>query len=143
MGHVSKKAPKQGKRLNLPSEPQNLSDANVSTNGKPPIFSFHLIKKEYGIDACTSDEKSALIDTIYKRSQKTWQELNDAPKKGLGYEKILHTSIKGVKVPDDIKKETLLAFRFCGRAPMVGYREGQIFHILWLDRNFTLYDHGS
>jgi len=26
---------------------------------------------------------------------------------------------------------------------MVGYRQGHIFHVLWLDRDFTLYDHGS
>jgi hypothetical protein len=29
------------------------------------------------------------------------------------------------------------------RAPMVGYRVQAIFYILWLDRDFTLYDHGS
>jgi hypothetical protein len=26
--------------------------------------------------------------------------------------------------------------------PMIGCREGRIFHILFLDRDFTLYDHG-
>ena len=35
----------------------------------------------------------------------------------------------------------LLAFRFFGRRPMVGYRNRTTFHVLWLDRDFTLYSH--
>ena len=41
---------------------------------------------------------------------------------------------------EDVQR--LIAFRFAGNAPMVGYRVQAIFYILWLDRDFTLYDHG-
>jgi hypothetical protein len=36
----------------------------------------------------------------------------------------------------------LIAFRFDGKKPMVGYRDGVTFYVLFLDRSFTLYDHG-
>ena len=39
-------------------------------------------------------------------------------------------------ITPDVK---ILAFRFCA---MVGFRDGVIFHVVWLDRGFTLYDHG-
>ncbi len=64
-----------------------------------------------------------------------------APRHGLGYERIEKNAIKcGIPsvVPDDTD---LIAFRFAGNAPMVGYRKERTFFILWLDRDFTLYDH--
>jgi hypothetical protein len=36
----------------------------------------------------------------------------------------------------------MLAFRFCDKAPMIGYRIGRVFTVLFLDRNHTLYPHG-
>jgi hypothetical protein len=39
--------------------------------------------------------------------------------------------------------EHFLAFRFCGKAPMIGYRENEIFHIIWLDPKFKAYNHGG
>ncbi|OOF53560.1 hypothetical protein [Rodentibacter trehalosifermentans] len=124
----------------------NSSQVTVENNDKkPPVFSFHKIEKNYGLSNCEANEKVALVETLHKLSQFTWQELRNNPRHGLGTEKIEHLAIKGCKVPDFIKEQniSLIAFRFNGKSPMVGYRENQIFHILWLDRNFTLYDHGS
>jgi len=68
--------------------------------------------------------------------------ITNSPRHGLGYEKIARTSIRA-PIPTDITDDvTFIAFRFYGKAPMVGYREGYIFHILWIDRDFTLYSHG-
>ena len=51
----------------------------------------------------------------------------------------IHTSI-----PPHVSPEVIfLAFRFSGRKAMVGYRQEHIFYVMWLDRDFTLYDHGS
>jgi len=74
-------------------------------------------------------------------SQLTWAEISKSPKHGLGYEKIAKTSIRA-PIPKHIKDDIVfIAFRFYGKAPMVGYRQDAIFHILWIDRNFTLYEH--
>lgn len=40
-------------------------------------------------------------------------------------------------------KANLLAFRFSGKKPMVGYRIRNIFYVLWFDAAFELYDHGD
>jgi hypothetical protein len=56
----------------------------------------------------------------------------------LGYEKISKNSIRAT-IPSHIKDDVIfIAFRFYGKAPMVGYRKDLIFHILWIDRTFTL-----
>lgn len=126
-----------------------LSKASLSTiennDKKPPIFSFHQIGKFYCLESCQPEEKVALIETLHKLSQFTWQELRNSNRHGLGTEKIEHSSIKGCSVPDFIIEQNipLLAFRFHGKKPMVGYRENQVYHILWLDRDFSLYNHGS
>ena len=45
-------------------------------------------------------------------------------------------------IPRHITEEVnLVAFRFFGKAPMVGYRVKAIFYVVWLDRAFTLYPH--
>ncbi|MDY3124216.1 MAG: hypothetical protein SOW21_07570 [[Actinobacillus] rossii] len=118
---------------------------NENNDKKPPIFSFHQIGKDYCLDSCQLEEKVALIETLHKLSQVTWQELRNSNRHGLGTEKIEHSSIKGCPVPNFIIEQNipLLAFRFHGKKPMVGYRENQIYHILWLDRDFSLYNHGS
>jgi hypothetical protein len=36
-----------------------------------------------------------------------------------------------------------LAFRFFDKAPMVGYRKEEVFYVLWLDREFKLYQHSG
>jgi hypothetical protein len=59
----------------------------------------------------------------------------------LGYEKIAKKSIRAT-IPTHIKDDVVfIAFRFYGKAPMVGYREDVVFHLLWIDRDFTLYQH--
>jgi len=110
-----------------------------------PVFSFyHMRNGDYHIDACDKEQKASLALKLSKIGQLTWQELKATPKHGLGYEFIDKDSIRGDSVDhltDDVK---LIAFRFWKKAPVVGYRDSHgIFHILWLDKDFSLYDHGS
>jgi hypothetical protein len=37
---------------------------------------------------------------------------------------------------------TLVALRFSGLKPMVGYQIDEMFRVVWFDRDFSLYDHG-
>jgi len=41
-------------------------------------------------------------------------------------------------ITDDV---TIWAIRFAGMNPMVGYKRGDVFHIVWLDHNFSVYEH--
>ena len=86
---------------------------------------------------------AALADAIWKRSKLTWQELLRTQHHGLGSEKISRASIKA-QIPRGITEDvTFIASRFHGLAPMIGYRENRIFHVVWLDFKFSVYAHGS
>lgn len=112
------------------------------TDHLPPIFSLASLKGNYCVTACTAEEKIAFIETLHRLSAMSWREIRNAPRHGLGSEKISRNSIKGVRIPDEVTEDTtLLAIRFCAMAPMIGYRSGQAFHVLWLDRSFTVYAH--
>jgi hypothetical protein len=113
-----------------------------STDKDKPIFSFHLLQKGYCITDCEKEEKASLADCLRKLSNFCWLELKNDKRHGLGCEKMDRCRIKA-SIPETLPKNiTFLVFRFHGKAPMVGYREDKVFHILWLDRNFSLYDHG-
>ncbi len=111
-------------------------------NFKHPVFCFKYLNRDYNLDQCTQDEKIALIEQLVRLSTTTWQDLQLAPRHGLGSEKISKGAIKA-GLPSIITEEveSLLAFRFLGRAPFVGLRNRFIFHILYIDRAFTLYNH--
>ncbi|OAV69617.1 hypothetical protein Barb6_00013 [Bacteroidales bacterium Barb6] len=72
----------------------------------------------------------------------TWEQLQRSPKHGIGSEKIELNALKA-NIPPSFGKDVphLLAFRFDGKKPFVGCRDKSVFHILFIDRAFTLYDH--
>lgn len=109
---------------------------------KPPLFSFEFMQPDYCVSACTSDERSSVLSKLRTLSQMTWQQIKQADRHGLGCEIIARHSFH-VAIPKFLTDEVnLLAIRAIGKAPMVGFRTGRIFHILWVDRDFTVYDHG-
>ena len=117
---------------------------NLSPENRKLLFSFQYIDAHYCISHCEKEDKAALADQLRLLGSKTWAELHQAGRHKIGYEKIPQKAIKR-KVPSHLEKEdiTFLAFRFAGLKPMVGYRDREIFHIIWFDRNYSLYDHGS
>lgn len=96
----------------------------------------------YSINCCSADESAQLIGKLYTIGKMTWGEINQSGRHGLGTEIIGQGKINApipAAVTDDVQ---LLAFRYNGKKPMVGYREDRVFHVLYVDHNFTLYDHG-
>ena len=80
--------------------------------------------------------------SMFRRKSLSWAQIRNSPKHGLGTEKISKDAIDE-PLPRHLKEDAdLLAMRFWTKAPMVGYRDGRIFYVLWLDPNFSLYDHG-
>lgn len=64
-----------------------------------------------------------------------------SPRHGSGYEIISRASLN-ISLPTHITEDiNIIAFRFFGMKPMLGYKNGAIFHVLWLDRNFKAYPH--
>ena len=99
------------------------------------------MRKGYCLDDCSIEDRAAFASALYKLSQRSWAQIKTSPKHGMGSEKIDRSAIKGDSTDHLAEDLTLLAIRFSGLKPMVGYRDGAVFHIVWLDHNFTLYDH--
>lgn len=134
---IKGKQSKRGDRIKPPTtgEPS-------SSDPHPPIFSLrHLDNRDFSLDNCDNKEKVAFVETLCRLGKIPWRELRQAGRHGMGYEKI-HTNSLKVGIPKNITPDVnFIAFRFSGKAPMVGYRDRAVFHIIWIDRNFTLYKH--
>lgn len=120
--------------------PHSLS---ASTNHERPVFSLEHLGGDYCLSKCNREQEAAFADTLHKLSKLTWSEIQRAPKQGNGTEIISREALGTRPYPPELTDEiNLLAFRYHGKHPMVGYRTGRMFTILFLDRDFTLYDHG-
>ncbi|KHD06842.1 hypothetical protein PN36_28430 [Candidatus Thiomargarita nelsonii] len=125
----------QGKKL------KSHAASNVSPEQQYPAFSLRYLDQKHGLEQCNQEQKAALIETIHKLSQLTWNHIYSSNRHASGCEKIAKMSIK-VPIPKHIPKDAnFIAFRFYGMAPMIGYRDETIFYILWLDIHFSVYSH--
>lgn len=135
-GFKSQKVNK-GKKIS----PHKSSD--ISSQKQRPIFGLEFLTRDFCLSKCEKHEKAQFVDKLHKLSQLTWAEILSTSRTGMGHEKIYRDKIK-VGIPPHITDDVVfLAFRCIGKAPMVGYRSERVFNIVWIDRDFTLYDHGS
>lgn len=112
-----------------------------SPETQPPLFSLRYLSGDYCLSQCERDEKAAFADALHTFSKMTWAQIKQAGRHGLGQEKIARSAIQ-TGIPRHISEDVhFIALRFQGKKPMVGYRVGAVFYVLWIDRNFTLYSH--
>lgn len=137
MGNRLKKPNKsKGTRIKVKDEDSSLSSIDY------PIFCLKYLSRNFGLDQCDNEEKAAFASQLHRLSQVTWNVLSVSSRHGLGWEKIPQSNIKDA-IPNHVTEDvTFYAFRFHGLKPFLGYRNRFIFHILFIDRNFTLYNHG-
>jgi hypothetical protein len=115
----------------------------ISPQQQKPLFSLEYLNGKHCLSKCEKKEKAAFADTLHRLSQIPWAEIMSAPRRGLGHEKIAKKQIKAA-IPKHIKDDTnFIAFRFFGKAPMIGYKKDRVFYVLWLDRTLKVYNHGS
>lgn len=115
----------------------------VSDNDQKPVFSFEHMQDNSGwsISCCQRDDRAQLVSRLYTLCQLTWMQINQAGRHGQGTEIIPKGKI-AARIPAIVTDDTnLLAMRYNGKRPMVGFKDGRTFHILWIDWNFTLYPH--
>ncbi|MBV1789032.1 hypothetical protein KQ940_13320 [Marinobacterium sp. D7] len=114
-----------------------------STEKLPLIFSLERVQRgNYCFSTLDKEHKAAFADSIFKRKELLWSDIKGAGRHGLGTEKISKSAIN-TSIPPFITEDQdhFLAFRYHGLNPIVGYRIGQIFYVLWFDHDFTLYDY--
>lgn len=137
-GKIKPQKGKSGKRFKLSDKKEENSQQF------PPIFSLEYLQSNSGycISDCTKDEKSLFAETLKKLGQTPWSQIFASGKHGIGFEKISTDALKvGVPSAVDFPDVKFIAFRFGQKRAMVGFRNNRVFHILWLDRDFSLYNH--
>lgn len=103
-----------------------------------PLISLDGLLKGFCIFDCSQQEQAAVAKALREISFRTWRELRQAPRKGVGYETIRNMN---ATVPPEAVGKKIISFRVSSIFRMIGYREGQVFRILWVDPNGSAYDH--
>ncbi|MDO7884268.1 hypothetical protein [Hymenobacter cheonanensis] len=96
------------------------------------------------IEDCDKDNQAAFIKKLTMYSRMTWDEIRVAPRHGLGAEKIKRDAINA-SIPSWATADVsfFLSFRYNGKKPFVGHQRDQVFHVFWIDHDFSVYDHGG
>lgn len=127
---------KKGKHSKVPETPK------VNYNRKTPVFCLHHMHPSYCVSVCPNDDRAHFANRIRVLSQRTWQEIIQLGKHGGGFELIYDEDVRKKllrsQISEDIK---IIAFRYYNMKPMLGYRKDDVFHILALDKDRSLYKH--
>jgi hypothetical protein len=108
------------------------------TDHLPPVFSFkHVCNNHYYLTDWRSEELQRLIDTFRTMESLNWSEV--IRYKGLGF-KIVDPKTFSTDLPEVISPDiSIIEFRVSKRARLFGYRDKNIFNIIWFDRNHEVY----
>lgn len=118
------------------------SSSGTPTNHKYAAFSLRYVVGDQCITRCTNEQAMQFAERMKRLCSMTWQQIQNADRHGLGTEIIKQSSLR-VAIPGHITPDVnLLAFRCFGMAPMIGYREEEVFFVLWFDPDFEVYKHG-
>lgn len=127
-----------GQQIKQRTEPVRRDDSEE----KPPIFSFEYLQNGWCISDCERDERAKMLDRLRIIGKLTWKQIRQENRHRYGTEQISRNSITCGIPPFVTPDINLIAFRAYDLVPMVGYKSDRIFHVLWIDRAFRLYDHG-
>lgn len=109
-----------------------------------PLFSFRHLQHVSFIDCKDVTFFPNFMRRLKNFSELGWNGINTSQRHGYGMEKLPQNIIKP-QLPSIITPEVqLFAFRATGsNLPFVGFREGKIFHIVFIETSFgDVYDHG-
>lgn len=141
---VDRKIRGRAEQKKLRKQPTEYS-ASIFSSINYPVFCFHhLATNKYSLDKCERVERVACLNALKTLSQHTWVEIEANHIKG--FHKIKNKdSIRVARPePDPMPPDLpIIAFDYHNTQTMVGYRRECVFHIIWFDRDFSLYDHGS
>ena len=135
--------PKSIEISNKLSYPPRVETKSVLSQIEHPIFCLHYLDKDYCLTKCNQEERAAFASTIRVLSTYSWNQI--ITNRIQDYEKLTDKSkIKNGHIPASVPKDaSIIGFRFSGKKRMVGYRKDCVFHIIWFDIKFKLYDHGD
>lgn len=143
-------------KINLPSESYENAEFTPPTSDKVknnrPLFSFrHICQKDFCAKKMPVEKFKAYSDKLRILSDLEWSAIESSPKETNGFE-LMPVSSLNATLPTLFKTlQEIWVFRFGGggnvgsrtSGRIAGVREGDSFFVLFIDRDFTLYNHGS
>ena len=125
--------------------PRGISQSEIDSFARIdfPLFSFRHLQKVSFTSCRSSSFFVNFLTRLQKLSQLGWQKIDQSSRHSFGLEKIPQDIIHH-KLPQEITPEVpIYAFRATGNnLPFVGFREGKIFHILFIESRFgDIYQH--
>ncbi|MDO4271549.1 MAG: hypothetical protein Q4C83_01005 [Candidatus Saccharibacteria bacterium] len=107
-------------------------------------YSFNHLQKKYDLDnkSLSNEAKIQLLAKIVKTTQQSWTQLILSGKGNGGIETIKRDIISNLPscVTKDIQKLCVLRFA-SQKCRLIGFRRGNIFNVLYIDSNLSLYKH--
>lgn len=114
--------------------------SRASTNDARPLFGLHNLVGDYNIAEYGQEERAAFAKLLHDMSERTWMQLILGPRQGTGLEKISQKSIN-VGIPGYITPDVQLwSIRINDMARLIGFRDGEVFHAVWIDPRHEVYD---
>lgn len=103
-----------------------------------PEFSLTYVRKGFDVRDCTQEDRAHLAATLSDLSKRTWKELKTLHRHKGGFEIIRQLA---PELPEKWQGALPIAFRFSGMKPVIGVRDRQVFHIIWIDPAMKKYRH--
>jgi hypothetical protein len=103
----------------------------------------HHLHREYDVKALADkDAQAQLALTMHKCAQMQWKQIHQTGRQASGTEWIPADQIKAPIPSKFADQDRFMAFRYNGKLPMVGVRINDVFHLLWVERQYgDVYDH--
>jgi hypothetical protein len=112
---------------------------------KHPFFSHRYITTgSYCVKRCRIDQFRSFSDKLRILSSLDWKTIESSPRETNGFELLPVSALREKMPPPFDKIDKAMVFRFGANAGrIVGVRNtDDMFFILFIDHDFTLYDHG-
>ena len=107
-----------------------------------PVFCLRHLQAGYDIEDLQIQDQCQFIKRLRHLSKMEWASILEAHRHGAGKENIQRNAIR-VAFPRAVHDDaTLWALRYAQRKAMVGWRDGDVFHVVWIDHTFSVYNHG-
>lgn len=107
-----------------------------------PKFCFRHVQDGFDPRNLPSDKQIDLILQLQTLSSLSWQQIKLAPRHGLGTEFIPKGQIRAPRPVAFEEEGKFMFFRYSGKLPMGGVRVRDVFHVLWIAKDYSeLYDH--
>lgn len=127
---------RRANQLPEPAQPVNYDDAT-------PKFCLGFLQSVCNVSNLAQEQQASFAVTLQEQAKATWKELTLRGRHAGGLEHFPASQIKK-QIPDRFSDEKKFSvFRYIDdNRPMIGVRVRDVFHILWIEKDFgDVYDH--